>query len=63
MSVDHQIADELKTLGYQPQVVEGDTAAGRQRVVIFPLSHTCRSIQGRDTDRRYIDAVRSGRIS
>lgn len=36
MSVDHQIADELKALGYQPQVVEGDTAGGIQKVVIFP---------------------------
>ena len=36
MSINHQIADELKTLGYQPQAVEGDTAGGKQSVVIFP---------------------------
>ena len=36
MSVDHQIARELTALGYRPQVVEGDTVGGRQRVVIFP---------------------------
>ena len=36
MSVDHQIARELMALGYRPQIVEGDTAGGRQKVVIFP---------------------------
>lgn len=36
MGVDHQICFELAGLGYSPKVVEGDTAAGRQKVVIFP---------------------------
>ena len=36
MGIDQQIASELRSLGYQPEVVEGDTAGGRQKVVIFP---------------------------
>lgn len=35
MSIDLRIVDELKTLGYQPQIVEGNTAGGKQKVVIF----------------------------
>ena len=43
MSVDLRIADELKTLGYRPQIVEGDTPNGRQKVVTFPYRiHTGR---------------------
>ena len=36
MSIDRRIADELEVLGYQPQIEEGETVAGRQKVVIFP---------------------------
>ena len=36
MSVDHRIAGELEELGYRPEIVEGDTSGGRQRVVVFP---------------------------
>ena len=36
MSVDLRITDELKELGYRPQIVEGDTVGGRQKVVVFP---------------------------
>ena len=35
MSVDFEIANELKELGYLPEIVEGDTAGGRQKVVMF----------------------------
>ena len=38
MSIDQQIASELRSLGYQPEVVEGDTVGGRQKVVIFPYN-------------------------
>ena len=36
MGADCQIARELEALGYKPQIVEGDTAGGRQKVVVFP---------------------------
>ena len=36
MSVSHRIVDELKELGYRPQIVEGDTPNHRQNVVTFP---------------------------
>ena len=36
MSVDLRITDELKELGYQPKTIEGETAGGMQKVVIFP---------------------------
>ena len=35
MNVDLQIANELKELGYHPEFIEGDTAGGRQKIVVF----------------------------
>lgn len=35
MSVDGKIVAELQALGYTPEVVEGETVAGNQRVVTF----------------------------
>ena len=35
MSVDQRIRQELEDLGYKPEVVEGDTAGGYQKIVIF----------------------------
>ena len=36
MSVDHQIATELKALGYEPEIVECSTPNGEEKAVIFP---------------------------
>ena len=36
MGVDHQISDELEGMGYQPQIVVGDTPNGRKKVATFP---------------------------
>ena len=36
MSADHRISDELEGMGYQPQIVDGNTPSGLQKVVIFP---------------------------
>lgn len=35
MNVDQRIRQELEDLGYQPEVVEGDTIGGHQRIVVF----------------------------
>lgn len=47
MSVDQHIRQELEDLGYKPEVVEGDTAGGHQKVVTFDYHIRCGRFRGR----------------
>lgn len=36
MGIDRWISGELQEMGYQPQIVDGNTPVGQQKIVIFP---------------------------